>query len=296
MNYLVIDIGGTRTKSAIIDDKGKISKKNNVRTPKTYKELLNYIELKYKENNIDSNIIGLSCPGIYSLEKKIITGSSALSYLINKNIVEDIENLLINCKVIIENDGNCALLGELYTEDYTNSKNILMLVIGSAIGGSAIVNGKLILGENSNAAEFGYMMVDNNVIESEYHSVGGMCGINGLISLAKDNGYNINDGFELFEEMLNNKSLYKLIKRRLRYLAISIINLQYILDPSVILIGGGISKNKEFINIIRENIEEIMILRKNYKVRPTIKPAKKGNDANLFGIAYKCRRFNLQTK
>lgn len=291
MDYLAIDIGGTRTKSAIVDSEGKLKNKENIPTPDKYEELISYIVRRFLENKIDSNTIGLSCPGVYSPINKTITGSSALSYLINKNIIDDIQSSLNDVKIIIENDGNCALLGEISTGEYDKINNILMLVVGSAIGGSAIVDGNLIRGANLNAAEFGYMMIDNNVEKSKYHSLGGKCGLNGLLNYINERGFSISNGKELFDKMSKNKELYSLVKNQLKYLALSIINLQYILDPDLVLIGGAISKNEKFINIIKDNVNEIMSLRENYKVKPKIESAKQGNDANLLGIAYKCRKY-----
>lgn len=291
MNYLSIDIGGTKIKSAIVNSDGCVNNKKIIDAPRTYKELIAYIKYLFTSNDIDSGTIGLSCPGIYSPKKNLIIGSSALDYLVNKDIVGDIKSILSNAKVVIENDGNCALLGEYWKGKYRHCDNMAILVVGSAIGGGAIVNGKLIRGSNLNGAEFGYMMLDNDILNSKYHSVGGKCGLKGLISYVNSKGYNIFDGFDLFSKMKEDKALYKLVKDQLKYLALAIINIQYIIDPDVILIGGGISRNKAFMEIVNENLKEIISIRENYKVRPKIDSVKNGNDSNLIGIAYKCINF-----
>lgn len=288
MNYLSIDIGGTKVKSAVINNYGHINNRNLVNTPKTYEGLVSYIEEIFYSNDIDSETIGLSCPGVYSPYSNKIKGSSALEYIVNKDIVSDIETKVNKAKVIIENDGNCALLGEYWKGNYRNCDNMAILVVGSAIGGGAIINNKLVRGSNLNAGEFGYMMLDNNIENSNYHSVGGRCGLKGLISYVNSKGYNVSDGVNLFEKLESDTDLYKLVKYQLKYLALAIINLQYTIDPKVILIGGAISQNNTFMQLLEENINEIISIRKNYTISPKIDSVRKGNDSNLLGIAYKC--------
>jgi len=70
------------------------------------------------------------------------------------------------------------------------------------------------------------------------------------------------------------------------YSAIGIINLQYILDPAVIIIGGAISRNQTYMEMLERAIDQVMKKRENYKVRPRIVPARHSNDANLLGAVY----------
>lgn len=287
MNYLTFDLGGSYIKSAIITDSGLIFNKNKHKTPNTYKELLSYINYTYIQHEEISNCVGLSCPGIYSEHKKIICGSSAIDYIVGKDIVNDLNRLNKKLYSTIENDGNSAILGEYWKGYAENSKNAIILVVGSAVGGGAIYNGQLLRGFNYNACEFGYMMVDNDIHNQEYHSLGGKMGMNGLIRNINKYGYYFNNGEELFNDVINDENLADLVKKELRYLALGIINLQFIIDPEVILLGGAVSRNPIFINLIKENIKEILRIRSNYKIVPNVKASKYGNDANLLGIAYK---------
>jgi predicted NBD/HSP70 family sugar kinase len=290
INYLAFDIGGTNTKYALISNEGRLLKKKEIETPKSYETLLDFIINIFHDEKMNSPFIGLSCPGIYNPGLNQITGSSALSYLIDRDIVGDIKRFLPNVNVSIDNDGNCALLGEVWKGHAQNVDNAAIIVVGSAIGGAALVDGKLLRGAFLNAGEFGYMMIDNNVESQSFHSFGGKGGINGLINLVQKKGYSVKNGIELFQQLEKDDSLCKLVEQQLLYTAIGIINIQYVLDPSIIIIGGAISKNGKYIEMLNQALEKIMLLRPLYKVRPKIMPAKNYNDANLLGIVYKYKQ------
>lgn len=231
-------------------------------------------------------LIGLSCPGIYHPERNRITGSSALAYLIERDIVGDLRKRLRGVEVFIENDGNCALLGEVWKGHARGLKHVAIIVVGSAVGGGALVNGELLRGACLNGGEFGYMLIDNDVEREAFHSFGGKGGLNGLLAFAEKNGYPAESGVELFERIRSDDRLATLIQQQLRYTAIGIINLQYILDPALIIIGGAISSNPTYMRMLDRAIDQVMKKRENYKVRPRILPAKHSNDANLLGAVY----------
>lgn len=285
MNYLAFDIGGTNTKYAVVSEDGEILRKKIAPTPESYGQLLRFITNVYSEE-MPSPYIGLSCPGIYDPGRNQITGSSALAYLIEKDIVGDIREMLQGVDVFIENDGNCALLGEVWKGHARGLENAAIIVVGSAVGGGAMVNGKLLRGAFLNGGEFGYMLIDNDVERESFHSFGGKSGLNGLLAFARKNGYPAANGVELFEMIESDGRLAGLIQKQLLYTAIGIINLQYILDPAVIIIGGAISRNQTYMEMLERAIDQVMKKRENYKVRPRIVPARHSNDANLLGAVY----------
>lgn len=289
MNYLAFDIGGTNTKYALVSDKGIFLFKEEVSTPSTYRELIKLVIDVYKANNVSSEMIGLSCPGIYDPEVNMITGSSALDYLIDNDIISDIKVELPKVDIVIENDGNCALLGEYWIGNAEGRKNAAIIVVGSAIGGGAVVNNRLLRGANLNAGEFGYMLIDNSVSELSFKSLGGKGGLNGLIGNVNRSGFSVTSGKDLFEQMKFNKSLEQYVEQQLLFIAVGIVNLQYIIDPEIVIIGGAISRNDYFIELVQHSVGKLMATRPLYKVKPTVMAAKFGNDANLLGIVYKAK-------
>ncbi|MDT2760148.1 ROK family protein [Enterococcus xiangfangensis] len=284
MKYLAIDIGGTNLKFGFVTQKGDLLQHWTVPIPLNYNSLIQKISEIYSSDK-DILGVGVSSPGIYDSKSKKITGSSALEYLIGKSLKLDLSRSL-NTKVAIENDGNCALLGEYWQGNCKNSRISAIYVIGSAVGGSIQINGDILRGVNNNAGELGYSLVDNKPAVEKYGSLGGKIGFNALLKQLSKQGYHFKNGKELLSQSQINETLEKLIINELKYLASSLITLQYIVDPEVILIGGGVSQNTYFMNLIGRALRDVQDLRPNHKISPVVLSAKYGNDANLLGATF----------
>lgn len=288
--YLAFDIGGTNLKYGIVTEGAEVIYKKSIKVHDTYKELVNFICKIYKETEEAEEFIGISCPSVYNNEKKVIEGSSALSYLIGKDLLGDIKKQ-VNAKVIIENDGNCSLLGEIWNGSAKNKKNVVLFVVGTAIGGAICIDGRLIKGVNNNAGELGYMLLRNDVQSMNFNSLGGLSSVGGIIEKTKEiHKGEITSGVELFNSIDKNIELKKAINEYITYLSIACINIQYIIDPEMIIISGAISSNPQYMNIIRKKIDEILEVKKFHKIKPTVIEATLGNDSNLLGIVYKYKQ------
>lgn len=284
MKYLAIDIGGTNLKFGLVSQEGIILQRWIIPVPANYQDLIQKISEIYNSST-DILGVGVSSPGIYNLESEKITGSSALKYLIGKPLKSDL-SLKLNTDIAIENDGNCALLGEYWQGNCKNSRLSAIYVIGSAVGGSIQINGHILHGANNNAGELGYSLVDNQPLDDRYGSLGGKIGFKALLERINKDGYNFQNGEELFLKSQVDRQLENLIINELKYFASSLITLQYIIDPEVILIGGGVSQNLYFMDLLKKALEQVQGKRSNYKISPVILPAKYGNDANLLGAIF----------
>lgn len=162
--YLSFDIGGTFLKYGVIGENAVILETNTVKTPGTLDELLNFIkEVCFSHQEVIG--VAVSCPGAVS-DEGIIYGSSAVRYLHGPNIKELIgEN--VKLPVFIENDANCAAYSELWDGSAKGKKDVLVIVIGTGIGGSIIKNGLLHKGANLHGGEFGYMLLTSDVKGSD---------------------------------------------------------------------------------------------------------------------------------
>lgn len=285
MRNFVVDIGGTSTKFALIDDNYQIIKHEVVNTPKSYEKLLKLII--GKQNNYNTNkTIYISCPSAYSYEKKCIIGSSALKYIVGKDIVSD-----LGSNVVIENDANCALYGEYAVGNAMQTESSAMFTIGTGVGGSFMIGGNIYSGKNFLSGEFGYMLIDNVLIDSHFKSLGGKSSTANIIKNCKEVNENIKTGYDIFNNLDDPKVSTKL-DEAITYLALGIINVQYIIDPEVIIISGAISKNIQFMELVKSKVTEILSLRPLYVVEPKIVSAKLGNEAHLIGALYKGKSLN----
>lgn len=285
MKYLAIDIGGTNLKFGFVSLEGMLLQHWTVSVPSNYNDLIQKISDIYNSSK-DIIGVGVSSPGIYDQKNDMITGSSALEYLIDKPLKKDLSRAL-NTTIMIENDGNCALLGEYWKGNCKNSRLSAIYVIGSAIGGSIQIDGHILRGAHNNAGELGYSLVDNQPSSNSFGSLGGKVGFNALLKKGSMGGFYCKNGKELLCKAKFNIELEQLIVSELKYLALSFITMQYVIDPEVILVGGGVSQNSYFMDLLLVALRKVQDTRPNYKVYPTVLPAKFGNNSNLLGAVYK---------
>lgn len=203
-----VDIGGTNIKAGIVSG-NKVIKKIILKTGKTKKEALDNIiksiEILYTK---DVKGIGIGCPGPADYEKGIITGTPNLP-LKGVNLKKIISQKFKK-KVLMENDANCFALAEAIR---LKNKNLVALTLGTGIGGGIIINGRILHGKG-NAGHIGHSTIKYDGLKSK-------CGNNCVETLYKD-------------ARANRKSFAK-------YLGVTLANINDILDPEVISIGGGVS-------------------------------------------------------
>ena len=261
-----IDLGATHIRIANVSGK-KITNKKIVDTPKTKAKikqaLINLIK-QYKKDTI------CICLAAFLKNGKVI-GTS------NMDLVGvDIKKFLSRFKspVFIENDANCAGLAELYYGNGRGHKNFLLLTLGTGIGGAVIIDKKIYKG-TSFAGEIGQMILDGELFEN---IASGRASIN----QARKAGFKNITEKEL-ESLVHkgNKKALKIYKRIGKYLGIGILNASYILDPEIVIIGGGFSKSRHIYSTTRETVH------KNDKIKRNIKivRAKLGDEAGLIGAA-----------
>lgn len=282
--YLSFDVGGTDVKHALIDENGIISNKIVFKTPKSMNELLDSITNIVKNYNEFVEGIALSLPGAVNDKLGIIGGASALPYLHGPNI----KKLLLEktgMPVYMENDANCAALGEVWLGAARDKKDILFLVIGTGVGGAIIKNGEIHSGPNLHGGEFGYMISDRSKDEILTLSDTGSTG--GLIRRV-ENKLNLDrgslNGKEIFEMAeTGNKIAIKEINYFYKKLAEGIYNLQYSFDPEMIIIGGSISQRDNLIDSLYVELDNILKKITHATIRPIISPCYFRGDANLIG-------------
>ena len=283
MNYLVFDIGGTALKYGLLSSDGKIVEKHTEVIPDTYEALIQRMTQLSKTYKGISGL-AISSPGIFDVASGLLTTSSALDYLIGKAFINDLKEV-INLPMSIENDGKCAMLGEYWQGAAKGSKIAAMFVVGTAVGGALLIDGKIHRGAHNNGGELGYMLVDNEPEKQYYRSLGGKIGFHGLLEYINNKDYTIKDGVSLLERVQEDEVLKKLYLEQLSYLVVSALNLQYSLDPEVIVVGGAVSHNPYFKLLLEDVIDRVMKQRPNY-IRPNLIVGKFGNDANLLGALY----------
>ena len=157
--YVVIDIGGTSIKHALMTESGDILEKGSMKTEgdniNLFIESIGKVVDSYKEKN---EVFGLACssPGAVDVKTGFIGGGSAIPCIHGPNIRELLEKRC-GLEVSIENDANCAGLAEGWLGSAKGVENYACIVIGTGIGGCIVINGRILRGKHLHGGEFGYM-------------------------------------------------------------------------------------------------------------------------------------------
>lgn len=276
-----IDLGGTSVGVGLVDDNYNVLHDTNIRTKgcKTEKELLEKIKKCVHElikesgvslNDIES--IGIGSPGSVDNEKGIVLSAGNLP--LNNTPIGKVLQDEFGKKVYLDNDANCAAWGEYKAGIAKGYKNVVMVTIGTGIGGGIITDGKILHGHENRAGEIGHIVIN-------YHGKRCICGRKGcwetlastraLIERVKDEAklvpYSIlgnviseNDGVvdgrTLFTAMKRDCKVAKSIfEDYIELLGIGLLNVIWVLRPDIIVLGGGISKEGD--TLIKPLMEEI---------------------------------------
>lgn len=293
-NYIVFDIGGSSVKHAIMTEEGDFIAKGSYKSERINWEvfkasMIAEIEKAKREYNIEG--VAISAPGGVDSDTGFIGGTSALPCIHGPNF-KKIFGEDLGFKLELENDANCAALGEVWKGTAKDNNDVLFVVCGTGIGGAVIKNKQIHKGNNLYGGEFGYLILDHkkNGVDSKFKIWSDLGSTGGLIqSVAEVKGISESeiDGKKIFELAENgDKDCINAIDDFYFYNALGLFNLQYMYDPEKIVIGGAISSRKDFIEKINEKLDIIMNNNEIAKIRPLIEKCQFENDANLLGALF----------
>lgn len=310
MYYLGIDLGGTNIKAGIIKkDTYEIVLKTSAPTPKGAEniadkgaELINYL---LEETNIsldDIPFIGMGVPGTVDLKTGLIEKAENLDFyeVPMKNLMEK----RINKIFYLDNDANAAAFGEAMAGSGKGFKDILMVTLGTGVGGGIIINGEIYGGFSNCGGEIGHMIIKK---DGKYCNCGrkgcyeAYASVTALINLTKEKMYLNKDsimwdickndiskvnGLTSFNGMRKgDKTATQVVSEYLDYVSCGIINLSVIFQPQLICIGGAISKEKDYLLgpvLEHYNKEKFTVKKQNDTIITT---AKLSGDAGIIGAA-----------
>lgn len=282
VNYLIFDIGGTFIKWALTDHE-KIIKNNKFAfdsKKENGKNLISKIGKLISEETKDNKKIrafGISTCGDVDSNSSLILGSSPniLEYA-GLNFKKEISQFT-KLPFIIENDANCAAIGEFTNLNNNSINDLILLTLGTDIGCGIYQNKKLFKGHSHSAGEAGYM----NVLGRRW---GTWFSARGLLKLYNKNSNSLTEP----EHLLLSKDLKvkKVLDLWYKGLAIGIANLITILNPQVVLLGGGLSEQKLLnLDLLKKTINKNLMeehLINSYK----LDYASLGNTAAIYGCIW----------
>ncbi len=269
-----IDLGGTKTEAILIQEDGKEVYRKRIKTQNNYEGtiegIINLIK-EIEEIHGKADSIGVGMPGIVSNENLLVKNANS-TWLNGKPLGKDLNNIL-NRKIKIENDANCFALSESVDGAGKNYNIVFGVIIGTGTGGGIVINNKIIQGRNQISGEWGHTILPNQNEEDKKYVKSWWSGFDGCIeSYLSGPGFShiFNQEYktnfdshqiiELFES--GDKRALKALENYVDRLARGLSSVINILDPDVIVLGGGMSN----IDYIYSNINSII---KKYVISDT---------------------------
>lgn len=278
--YLGVDVGGTTIKFAVINDEYKIVLHEVCNTPDN--KTLRIVDEIYRiakaiKEDFDFQYIGISTSGVVDVNKAeiISSGLNILNY-VGTNFQTELGDRL-GVEVYADNDVNCALLGEQWLGAAQGLNEVFCLTLGTGIGGAYYLN-ELPQGSNFSVGEIGQARYDF-VTKTNYEQRASTIALERRIRREINENLSVKEFFDLCKA--NDEKSLKLLDEWIFHLAEGIVDMLLILDPKYVIIGGGVSRQGDYlINLIENKVRELNPIKIN---KTKFLVAKLGNEAGLYG-------------
>lgn len=315
-----VDLGGTTTKLAFINMDGEILHKWEIPTDNSNEghnitiNIANAIDDKLVELNETKDKlagIGMGAPGPINYETGVVLNVVNLGWQDNFPLQESLHTLT-GLPVAIENDANCAALGEMWNGAGKGASDLVCVTLGTGVGGGVIANGNIIRGINGAAGEIGH------ITSIPFDGAPCNCGKTGCLETiasatgivrlaetelsnpdlqgqlaeifaekgkvtAKDVFDNARNGDELANKILNEVTFH---------LGFALANIANTLNPEMIVLGGGVSRAGDILlNRVKANFSKFTFSAARESTRLSL--ATLGNDAGVIGAAWLIKNKNL---
>ncbi len=290
MNFIVFDVGGTAIKFGLVDESFNVIFSEEFPT-NTYKDtdnmVMRAIEAKLQEYAGQYDAIGISTAGQVDFSSGVINDGVGNIPNYNHSNLRGTFEAEFKVPVAVDNDVNCAAIGEAHFGAARGESDFLCLTYGTGVGGCIYINGDVYRGSKYAGGEFGHMATHKDGRPCTCGRIGcyeayAACRV--FTNAVSERMGRKMTGREIFkEENLKNPIIIEEIDNWEDEIALGLRNLCYIFNPSLIVLGGGIMSEDLLIGHIREKVDAQ--LEPNYK-HVRIEKAQLRNKAGMLGAAY----------
>ena len=257
-----IDLGGTKTEGILIDNSGKELIRQRIKTQKNYKGTIDGIksivnDFENKFGKVQS--IGIGMPGAVSADSSLVKNANSI-WLNGKPLKKNLEKEL-GRNVNLENDANCFALSEAVDGAGKGKAVVFGVIIGTGVGGGIVVNKKVLQGRNNIGGEWGHIALPNRTEDEIRFNKKCYCTHHGCMETYVSGPgfascYNLRhntnlDSYEIIKKYPDNKKSKEALDSYIDHLSRGLSIVINILDPDIIVLGGGMSNVDyiyEFIN------------------------------------------------
>jgi glucokinase len=297
-----VDVGGTTVKIGLFSGDGKLEEKYEIATDKSDQgaHIIEHIAAKLDEiiaeksyGILDCMGVGIGLPG--PVDRGMILGCVNLGWGIF-SIVEEFSKAFHNVPVYAGNDANIAALGEYVAGAGKGMKNMIMVTLGTGVGGGIIIDGRILEGANGGAGEIGHIPVNPQEQDTcgcgkkgcleQYASATGIVRI--AEKLRKENGNTAlpagctaKQVFDYAKE--GDELAMQAVEELGRYLGLALASCACLLNPEGIVIGGGVSRAGKILLDVTEKNFQTYVFKPCRNVKFSL--AELGNDAGIYGAA-----------
>ncbi|WP_258088167.1 ROK family glucokinase [Weissella fangxianensis] len=306
-----IDLGGTTIKFAIMTATGDIQQKWSIQTnildegSHIVPDIIDSINYHLDLYQLDKERIigvGMGTPGTVNEKDGTVQGAFNLNWKESQNVKADLETGL-GFPVAVDNDANAAALGEQWRGAGNNQPEVVFVTLGTGVGGGLVNEGKMIHGAKGAAGEVGHMIVEPGGYQctcGNYGCLEQYASATGVVHLAHDyadayagdsklkamvsNGEEITSKivFDLAKE--GDYLANEVVDKVAFYLGLATANIANLLNPSAIVIGGGVSAAGDFLlTRVKKNFNDFAFKMTRHVTE--LKLAELGNDAGAYGAA-----------
>lgn len=299
-----VDIGGTTVKIGLFQTTGVLKEKWEIPTyvenhgASILADIAKSIEEKLKETTIaKEEIVGIGVGVPAPVDAEGVVQNTVNLGWGYKEVKRELEELT-GLNVRVGNDANVAALGEMWLGAASGEKNMLMVTLGTGVGGGIVVDGQPLIGAHGAGGEIGHMHV--NPHETEHCGCGNTgcleqyASATGVVKLAKKHLETSTVESVLRTEEVDAKAVFdalkdgdalaeEIVEEFSNYLGTALANLAAVTDPSVIVIGGGVSKAGQ---ILIDHVQTYFSKHAFFANKDTrLVLASLGNDAGMCGAA-----------
>ena len=297
-----VDVGGTTVKIGLFSGDGKLEEKYEIATDKSDQgaHIIEHIAAKLEEiiaeksyGILDCMGVGIGLPG--PVDRGMILGCVNLGWGIF-SIVEEFSKAFHNVPVYAGNDANIAALGEYVAGAGKGMKNMIMVTLGTGVGGGIIIDGRILEGANGGAGEIGHIPVNPQEQDTcgcgkkgcleQYASATGIVRI--AEKLRKENGNTAlpagctaKQVFDYAKE--GDELAMQAVEELGRYLGLALASCACVLNPGGIVIGGGVRRAGKILLDVTEKNFQTYVFKPCRNVKFSL--AELGNDAGIYGAA-----------
>ncbi len=305
-----VDVGGTTVKMGFFETDGRLIDKWEIRTNtqehgrEILPDIAHAIDNKLAQEGISKSEVegvGIGVPGPVRSDG-VVNSCVNLGWGVF-NVAEELGSLT-GLKVKVGNDANVAALGEMWKGGAMGCSDVIMVTLGTGVGGGIIVDGHIVAGFNGAGGEIGHITVNNDEIEpcncGQYGCLEQYTSATGIVRMAKRKLAKSNDetslrkfsdltAKDIFDEAKAGDTVaLQLVDDLGEILGSALSNVACVVNPEVIVIGGGVSKAGQ---ILIDTIQKHFVETSFHACRETrFELASLGNDAGMYG----CMRLVLE--